>query len=320
MKKALLVLLKLFVTIALFIFLFRKLGFDNILDRVLSVDIRLFLVASVVFLLSMALSALQWKMLLNRQGVELSGMGAFKLYMTGLFFNNFLPGAMGGDIVKVYKLKSELKRGKEGLAATFIDRFAGLFVLCLFALVSAVYLDIHSKIHLGGNLYRYIFGLFSLFVMSIVFIFSRRASAIVYGKVFGKLNPFGLRDKLSDLHSFLYNYRGSKRFYVKIMVLSIITQFMRITVHWLAALSIGFAVSPIYFLVFVPLIALVSSLPLSFGGLGVREGLGQLLFSAAGYNGTMAVATQFIASLVGIFISLLGGVFFIFGKNKRIRS
>jgi len=317
MKKIAILLLKIGVTSALFILLFNKLGFSAIFDRVVSAD-PLFLAAGcTIFFVSIFLSAVQWNLLLKHQGVIIGEKQTFILYMIGHFFNNFLPGAMGGDLIKVYKLKSDHKRGKEGLVATFLDRFAGLFMLSLFALISAAYLHHHPDIPFSGNLYLYIIAVFALFFAALIFLFSRRVARIVYGTVLKNINPMNLRDKFSDLHNFLHLYRGNRILYIKVFALSLIIQFMRISVHWFAAKSIGFDIPFVVFLVFVPLIALIASLPLSFGGLGVREGLGQVLFTAAGFNGPMAVATQFLASLIGIAVSIIGGVLFIFQRKPN---
>jgi uncharacterized protein (TIRG00374 family) len=319
-KKIITLLLKIGVTVLLFVLLFKKLGFNVILNEILTADPLFLIIACLIFLISMVLSAIQWNLLLSHQGVLIGRKKTFSLYMIGHFFNNFLPGAMGGDLIKVYKLKSDHKRGKEGLVATFLDRFAGLFMLSVFALISAAYLHSRPDISFSGNLYLYIIATFALFFATLIFLFSRTASRLIYGVLLKNINPMNLRDKINDLHNFLHLYRGNRLLYVKVFILSSVIQFLRISVHWFVAHSIGFDIPFVYFLVFVPLIALIASLPLSFGGLGVREGLGQLLFAAAGFSGTLAVATQFLASIVGIAVSLLGGLIFIFQRRTTVEE
>ncbi len=315
MKKIISIILKLAITSGLFLILFRNLGFGNIMGRILYADHWYFFMAIAVFLLSMILSAIQWDILLRHQGVELGIMSAFNLYMIGHFFNNFLPGALGGDVVKVYRLRQDIKRGKEALAATFFDRFAGLFMLCFFAIISALYLYFFMNLSIRHHLYRYIIILFGLFFISLFIIFSRRISVFLYDVMLKNINPFGMRDRIKDLHNFLHLYRGNKVLYVKVIILSTVTQFLRIGVHYLAAKAVGFDVGFVYFLIFVPLIALSASLPISFGGLGVREGLGKFLFGFVSPDGALAVATQFLASLVGIIVSLIGGIIFVIQKR-----
>jgi glycosyltransferase 2 family protein len=316
MKKALTLILKLLITTGLFWLLFRNLGFSNVMGRILTADPYYFLLSAAIFFFSMLLSAIQWDILLKHQGVQLGLKHAFNLYMIGNFFNNFLPGALGGDVVKVYRLRQDIRRGKEALAATFLDRFAGLFMLSIFALLSALYLHFFASLHITHHLYRGIIVLFGLFFVSLFMLFSRHLSSLLYDVILKNINPFGLRDKVKDLHNFLHLYRGNRVLYLKILLLSTVTQFLRILVHFLVARAVGFNVDFIYFLIFVPLIALAASLPVSFGGLGVREGLGKVLFSYVSPDGALAVATQFLASIVGILVSIAGGVIFILQKQR----
>src|SRR3989339_770221 len=311
MRKALFLLLKLGFTGLLFYFIFRNFGLATIFSTLKQANPVLIFIAAILLLVSLFTSAIQWRLLLQAQGVLLEGWPAFKLYLIGHFFNNFLPGALGGDVVKVYRLKREIKRGKEALAPTFTDRYAGLFVLAFFALLSSFYIHQFHHIEIETNLFLYIALLFGLFIVSLFFFFSRRVGGFVYGVLLKKINPFGLRDKVAELHDFLHTYRESGWLYAKIFLISTVTQLLRISVHILASRAIGFDVPVVYFLIFVPLIALLSSLPISFGGLGLREGLGSVLFGTISPDRALAVAAQLMASLVGILVSLLGGVLFV---------
>ncbi|MFH0919838.1 MAG: lysylphosphatidylglycerol synthase transmembrane domain-containing protein [Fibrobacterota bacterium] len=324
MKRALLLLFKISVTLALFYFLFSRLGFANIMGRVASADMIWLAGGLLVFLASMFLSAFQWDLLLKAQGISLGYGKIFSLYMVGHFFNNFLPGAMGGDVVKVYRLRRDIRRGKEGLAATFFDRFAGLFMLSLFALAASFYLYFFSHTHMAKELFLWLGLLFVVFLLSIALFFSRRVQAFVYDTLLKNINPLRLRDKVRDIHDYLHIYRGKRGLYGWVFGTSLVTQFLRIAVHYFAARAVGFEIAFVYFLIFVPIIALAASLPVSFGGLGVREGLGQVLFSTVSPSGPLAVATQFLASLIGIAVSLLGGLIFVAerrnGQEKHVKG
>ena len=317
MKRAAALLLKILITCALFWILFRHFGFRNILDSVLSADRAWLIIASVVFFISLVFSAVQWNLLLKAQGVNLGFKNAFSLYMIGHFFNNFLPGALGGDIVKVYRIRQDRRRGKEALAATFADRFAGLFILSFFALVCSFYIHNFKNMDIEGNLFLYISLLFGLFIIALFVFFSRRVGAFIYQVLLKHVNPFHLRDKMEELHSFLHVYRNTRRLYTQIFAISFVTQLLRISVHIFASKAVGFNVPPVYFLIFVPLIALIASLPVTFGGLGLREGLGSVLFGYVSADKALAVAAQLMASIVGILVSLVGGVLFVAERRQK---
>lgn len=321
MKKTISTLIKLAITSAFFYMIFSNLEFKEILDHIQTASIPILFVGFFTLLISNVLGAFQWTMLLSGQDVKIKFKDSLNLYFTGLFFNNVMPGSLGGDFVKIYSLKKILKRGKEGLAATFVDRFMGLFVLSIFSLLSSFYLYFFSDINFNKNIALYIFVLFGVFIISIIFLFSRRFYQLLYNTILIRVNLFGIREKIMDLHSFLHIYRAKPKLLFRIFFISTSIQLLRVLVHFFMALAIGFEVNFIYFLAFVPLIGLSASLPISFGGLGVREKLGIYLFAFIHPSGTLAAANQFLASIVGILVSLIGGITFIKGqKNLNIGS
>jgi glycosyltransferase 2 family protein len=59
--------------------------------------------AALLFLLSVAAGAYQWYLLLRLQGIEMGYHACFRAYYSGMFLNNFLPGTVGGDALRVYE-------------------------------------------------------------------------------------------------------------------------------------------------------------------------------------------------------------------------
>src|SRR6185436_16735980 len=82
----------------------------------------------------------------------------------------------------------------------------------------------------------------------------------------------------------------------------------RILVHALVARALGLKIDLAYFFLFVPLLAVIVSLPISFNGIGVREGAGVVLFGLVGVSRAQAFSLQFTTYLVAVAVSLLGGV------------
>src|SRR5205823_14406492 len=68
-------------------------------------------------------AALRWQILLRVQGIYLSWARLSGLFLIGMFFNQFLPGGTGGDIIKSYLLLKETPDKKAGaLLAVLFDR------------------------------------------------------------------------------------------------------------------------------------------------------------------------------------------------------
>ena len=96
-----------------------------------------------------------------------------------------------------------------------------------------------------------------------------------------------------------------------------IVQSLRILVHYTAARSIGVQVNLVYFVIFVPIIALLASLPISIGGIGIRESSGVALFSQVWPLQADIVAFEFFAFLIGIISTIPGGIIFMLRKEAK---
>src|SRR5947209_9430677 len=84
----------------------------------------------VAYLIVEAAAAFRWQMLLKVQGIRLTVPRLSGLFLIGMFYNQFLPGGTGGDIIKSYLLLKETPDHKAGaLLAVVFDRFIGLVAL-----------------------------------------------------------------------------------------------------------------------------------------------------------------------------------------------
>ena len=100
------------------------------------------------------------------------------------------------------------------------------------------------------------------------------------------------------------------------LIVAVIVQMSRIGVHVVVARSLGLHIPIAYFLLFVPLLAVIVSLPISLNGIGVREGAGMVLFGLVGVEGSRAFSLQFTTYLVAVAVSLLGA-FVVLGRLLR---
>ena len=104
------------------------------------------------------------------------------------------------------------------------------------------------------------------------------------------------------------------------MLLSLVIQALRVSTHVLVALALGVRIDMVVvglFFVFVPILSLAMIPPITINGLGIREGLGILLFAGAGIGETDAFAIEFLTYVVSVSISLVGLVFFVSRRVAR---
>jgi uncharacterized membrane protein YbhN (UPF0104 family) len=148
---------------------------------------------------------------------------------------------------------------------------------------------------------------------------SRRVGALLL-RVVRLLPAASLRTKGESILAAVIQYREKRRALLDALLVSIPVQALRILVHYWAALSLGVHVPPVYFFLFIPMIAVLIALPISINGIGVREGFTILFFAMAGIDREQAFSISFLAFLVGVAVSLAGGVLYLgrtFQKGSR---
>jgi len=319
MRKITLSIIKLTATISIIAFLIYKLGWSDIKATVSGANPAWLVFGFLIFLLSGWLGVTQWRMILKNRGLSLPFGRAFKLYFAGLFFNNFIAGGIVGDAFKVASIHSRDGKVFTGLAATVLDRFAGLWAMCAFAVAGSALLLYqgalsHGNIRNASIALLVTFGLFAGILLFLT-IGSLQKLFFSISDQISLCRRFKVREILSEMliEAKDYNLLAS------VSGLSILIQFLRIGVHILAAASLGLLTGANfqYFFIFVPIIAMLMIIPLPFG---VREAAGGALFALAGFPKEAAFIMGFLASLIGIAASLLGGVFFVAEKNFRTRK
>jgi uncharacterized protein (TIRG00374 family) len=303
-------LLKIIISAGLLGFLFTKISIEQLVTHLETLDRRVIGAAMIVFLSSNIIGSLQWHVLLRSSGVQLPFHKAIRAYFVGLFFNNFLPANIGGDAVKVYDVSRFGNSVYQVVAVTLLDRIIGIFALCLLASVAVLTL-MDAAVLESPWLYLLIF--LGCITPVLGFYFFKRFSRVLRWIV-GLLRPLSWDKGGSSILDYLGEFKARKPLILKLILLSILIQSLRVCTHILVAVSLGVHIDGVLagaFFVFVPLLSLAMIPPITINGLGIREGLGILLLSQVGISRTDAFAIEFLTYVVSVLVSLLGLVFFV---------
>jgi hypothetical protein len=156
-----------------------------------------------------------------------------------------------------------------------------------------------------------LFAAFALFAGIMSFLMFKPPQELFFFIIdkFAFLRKFKVKEIISEMLIEAHDYK----LLAAVAALASLTQFLRIGVHVLTAAALGLlsAENFQYFFIFVPIIAMLMTIPLPFG---VREAFGGALFALAGFPSEAAFIMGFLATLIGIAVSSLGGVFFVTGK------
>lgn len=318
-RRILIQIVKIAVSVGLIAFLFYKLSPANLLSNLARVSPWQLVLATAIFFVSVIMGACQWHLLLKAGGIALPFTKTFKVYFVGIFFNNFLPAGVGGDVMKIYDVARVGNDPYQVFAVTMLDRVIGIAGLCILALVASFILLAGPGLH---NLRIYIVIFAGCVAPVVALIMNRRLSRAVKS-LFGKITIGGLGGRFDTIFRHLGEYRRLRKLLAQLTVLAMGVQFLRVVTHILVAQALGISVAPLGFLqfyVFVPLLSLIMILPISINGLGVREGAGILLFTQIGFSKEQALLMELITYAIMVVVSLLGGFYFFQRHFERARA
>jgi len=308
---------KLCITALVIVYVINKLGWNNIISTCRNINLWYALGGLAACAVSIALGAVQWYLLLHRKNLHLSFREAFELYYIGMFFNNI--GTVAGDGIKVAYVKQRHAMGKIGFAATFLDRFAGLLALSVFASIGCIVLLHQGEFHNPAvlKIVRLTAVLLVLFACLLAFLTMRRLRRVFFALV-NKLR-LPKREFINDLVAVTGLDFNHFSLIVTIGLLSLVIQSLRIATHLCSAAAFGILTPHnfVYFFIFIPLMSLLMIVPLPFG---IRETVGGHLFSLTGIQNQAAFLMQFMATLIGVAGSLWGGIEFLINVPRGVHQ
>jgi uncharacterized protein (TIRG00374 family) len=318
-RTALLLAAKVGVSVVLFVWLFRRVDWAAIGPALGHATPFWILAAAGLLFASHLLASYQWNRLLRAAGIELPFWKVVSYYHVGLFFNNFLPANVGGDLARTLDASRSGSSRATALSTVILDRLIGTVALGGIAVITTI--PALGHFHL---LVPYA-GVLTFFVLAVVMlraVLEPRVLAMLE-KVLSRVGLGRFSPALDELSASLAAFRGQRSLKLALFAVALGVQVMRIGVHVLFAKALGLHVPAAYFFLFVPLLAVIVSLPISLNGIGVREGAGMLLFGLVGLDRSNAFALQFGTYLVAVGVSMLGGLVFLMripGRRARARN
>lgn len=312
MKAKLLSLLKLVISISLIgvLFYIRK---DTIAQAIATIkDFSPWLLLSGygIFLMSLFMIAERMRILIQAREMRIKYTETLNLAFVGYFFNNFLPTAIGGDFVKAHYISKITEDKLKSFTAVFMDRFIGLLSLFILAGISLALG--HSLIKERALIWFTLIVLALLLLTLIVFLnrkYARIFSPIARSVVFSKISH-----KIREAYNTINCYRENKKQIAITVLISLAAQILCFSIMVIFAKGLGASIPITMVLLFMPIVSISAMLP-SINGLGIRENAIYFLFGPyVGYENAFILSLLWLSML--IFASFIGGVSFLFKKNK----
>lgn len=303
--------LRIVIGITLIALLLWRFDVTTIISRIQHLELGYTIYAIIAYLLFIIFSAWRWQILLAFKKFKIPFIRTVTVYFIALFFNNLLPTTVGGDVMRVvYTMK---ERRADALATVIVDRILGFVGLFIFALGAVLYLIINKQ--QTEFLPFMLVGLFVVIVVTYVF-FSERAYRTI-SPVIGKVRLLRIGERLNHLHEAATDFGGAWGVIIACVIQSVIIQALLALAPFYVMKGMGVSeVSILAFFIYVPIINVISMIPVSLNALGVREYTYVFLFGRAGMQGETAFAMSLVSFFIIFIISLLGGVIFMLYRKK----
>lgn len=290
---------------ALLYYIFSKIDMVKTREVLMSAELIHVFYAFLTFIVINIIILVRWRIYIKALKVAASDKDIARYYLVGLFGNLFLPSAIGGDLIKIYGLCKGSNQKAKVVASVLLDRLSGFASIVIVAVTAFV---------LG---FRYIQNTFLLVPIAIIACCSFGVAAVLFNeniysfvcKVFNRLPK--VKDNLMKLHYDLMLLNDKRLEGVKAVGLSCMSQVTFAFTFYFLAKALHQDISIIYFLIFVPLICVASSVP-SIGGLGVREAGTAFLFAKIGVASGVSVSMSLISFLFMVVVGLMGGAVYVF--------
>ncbi|MBI2515852.1 MAG: flippase-like domain-containing protein [Opitutae bacterium] len=320
-RKAARLLLKVAISCGLLGWVLSKLPWSELVCQVMGLDIRWILAALCLLGFSTGLSTIRWQFLLAVQGIRLPLAGLFRLQMIGQFFNSFLLGSTGGDVVLIYYAAGHAPTNRTGVAVSVLaDRLLGLAGLTWWVVAVVPFLPCRADttVNLAAT-GAWLAGAAVLGLGAIACLLFTPA-----GRRWSHRFPDHMREGMHRVHEALGLHRGQPALLGASLLLAIAIPLAIVGVGWCLARAQGLAMPYPTLLGVLPLVLLVSSVPVSIGGLGTREGVVALLFPAYGLVEPAATATAVAFSLLWYLLNILwgaiGGIVYVNTRRAALAS
>ena len=256
--------------------------------------------------IGLLISAYRWQILILAQGHAAPLGFLAKSYLVGTFFNNILPTRFGGDIVRIWDGSRYAHSILKSSAIVLVERFTGIAVLLLFAFVASLFrLDLAQKVPVIWV--SLLVGLLGLILVAFFFTpFIRRIiSKIPELKFLSKV-----RQKLLELRDILLLYREKKAALAKAFLWAFLLQVNVIVHYYLIGKALHLDIPLLDYFIFIPIVLLILIIPITIGGLGLREGSYVEIFKFYGILPEAAFSFGLVDWAFGLIIGIAGGIIY----------
>jgi uncharacterized protein (TIRG00374 family) len=290
---------------------------NTVISILKSINISMLLLGLAVNAIVIVIAVIRWKTLLATQKIRL-GTGTLTLsVLIGFFFNNFLPTTIGGDVFRTYDIakRANIPIGTSA-SVILIERFSGVVSASIYA-ITALFLGFTT---IAGQSIVIPMIIFFSIVAILVFILLN-PSILRLGKLFDRFAALRrIKDRLRSAYDTLRSFKQYKTALVKTLVYSFLMQFAIILNYYFIGLALGIELELITYVFISPIVATISMIPVSIGGIGLRENTLVFILISMGVSSEVAGIHSLLVFFMLVLIGIIGGIVYLVRPYFEKRS
>ncbi|MHC4842262.1 MAG: lysylphosphatidylglycerol synthase transmembrane domain-containing protein, partial [Planctomycetota bacterium] len=285
-----------------------------------------FSLAFAMFIIATIIIGLRWWLLLRVQSIFIKPTAAVKLYFLGWFYNNFMPGSVGGDLIRAWYVTKHTHKRFEAVISVFFDRLIGLSSTLVIAVVFYLLfladktqeIEFTTSFELT-NIFTEYWHIMLLLIVVITAVLALswlfKPSRSLMTKVFSRLKQVSI-NMLTKLKDAVLIYCKKPLTIMIAFALTVFVQLFTITGFWLLGSNMGIEVDITYYFVFFTLTWVLGTIPISIAGAVVVEGMLAYMFvEFASVEPELALALALCQRIVWMLASLPGAAIHLMGAH-----
>lgn len=306
--------LKIIISVGLLVLLATRLEWKEVLDRAAQLAWWALPVAVAIQLVVWALSNLRWWLLIRVHSLGHTYSNLFKPTFIGAFFNNLLPSSTGGDLFRMYHVYRQGHGAAVAVSPIITERAVGL--VCMVAVATVMIFQFSEETRFFHGLRTLLFWLLAVGAVGMVIV-TVPASYYAFHRFLQRWDRFRPVAGLLGITEAIHTYLSRPYLLTTLVVLSVALQGMQIIIFLILGAGLDATLAPTQYLFIVPIILVAASIPITVGGLGVREAAAFTLFTSAGMSPGHAAAVSLLFIPVLLLSGLPGLWFFLRMKGHK---
>jgi len=311
MRRILLSAIKILVSVALLYFALRKANFSDLVSRIGVASLGWLGLAIAVTFFQIFIGVLRWRIVSKECGAPLPTRQAMRYNLIGTFFNQTLPSSIGGDAVRLWLVARAGAGWRAATYSIFVDRAIGMIALSVIIVASLPW-----SYHLIADPY----GRSALLLIDLAALAGGAGFLLIGVLPWPWLRRWWGTHHIHACAVIANRVIFGRRTGPRIAMLSLLVHVLAVVIAWCVVQSISAPVAFGQIFQLVPPVMLITMLPISIAGWGVREATMGLAFGYAGLMTNEGINISLLYGAVSFIVGAFGGLVWIVSAEKASKG